>query len=381
MSIGQSLVDSGNKVTVLTSFPSYKSEAVKSEALEKISEDFFVKRMHLFYDKKKNIVFKLLNMMLFSIRVFLHILFNRSYDVVMISTAPPILAGFAVALACKLKNTKFIYHCMDIHPEIGSLSGEFGNPLIFGLLQTMDNWTCKQACKVVVLSGDMERSLLERKKMKDIDIKIINNFPLPENGDKSIRKNSDYLKEDGKFRVIFAGNIGRFQGLPSFIDAVKLLGSHDGFELVFVGEGSSLKDLQQMANELPNQVIKFIPHVSISEIKIIIANSDLGVVSLSPKIINYAYPSKTMTYLEQGCPVLVSVEKDSELAKFVEDKCIGFSCAPGDLQALRSVFLYALKNKEKVKEMGKNAKFVSNSFFSEKTILADWKNLMLEVGS
>ena len=46
----------------------------------------------------------------------------------MASTAPPVVVGFAAALGARLTGGRFYYHCMDIHPEIGRLSGEFEEP-------------------------------------------------------------------------------------------------------------------------------------------------------------------------------------------------------------------------------------------------------------
>ena len=44
---------------------------------------------------------------------------------------------------------------------------------------------------------------------------------------------------------------------------------------------------------------------------------DLGVVCLNRGVINAAYPSKTMAYLRNGCPVLALVEQHSELARMI----------------------------------------------------------------
>ena len=56
-------------------------------------------------------------------------------------------------------------------------------------------------------------------------------------------------------------------------------------------------------------------------------HADLGVVSLTPGVIAAAYPSKTMTYLRHGCPILALVEPDSELATMVEEARIGISAS------------------------------------------------------
>ena len=64
------------------------------------------------------------------------------------------------------------------------------------------------------------------------------------------------------------------------------------------------------------------------------ASADAGIVSLAPGVIDCAYPSKLMTYLEVGLPVVAVVETDSELAGFVESHGLGWVASPNDVGAI-----------------------------------------------
>ena len=59
-------------------------------------------------------------------------------------------------------------------------------------------------------------------------------------------------------------------------------------------------------------------------------HADLGIVSLEPDVIRAAYPSKTMTYLRNGCPILALVEP-SELSSMVVDCGAGLAGTVDDL--------------------------------------------------
>ncbi len=381
MSIGKGWLLEGHNITVLSAQPSYKSDAVKVKSKENIEKGFKILRMSLFFDMQKTKLFKLINMFIFPIKIFWHLIFNRRYSVVTISTAPPVLAGLAVALACKFTSTKFIYHCMDIHPEIGRVSGEFRNPFIYNILENLDNFTCKQASKVVVLSGDMKNSLLSRNGLsaENTNIGIINNFALPSNNFEHISDPLLYAKKLGKFRIIFAGNLGRFQGLERFIKAVQHAKLPESFELVFLGEGAARSELQACANSLNLTNVLFLPHLPINKAKVLIQNSDLGIVSLNESIISYAYPSKTMTYLEQSCPILVSVEDESELSHFVRKNNIGFTCKPNDIDAISNIYEMSVNNLDDMKIKSMNSKRIAKLFFSEDVAIAKWNELLEEL--
>jgi glycosyltransferase involved in cell wall biosynthesis len=262
---------------------------------------------------------------------------------------------------------------MDIHPEIGALSGEFRNPIIFKLLRGIDKFSCNVAGRVIVLSNDMKVSLEARPDYKKNNIVVINNFSMPFHGE-VLPVDNELLKEQGKFRVIFAGNLGRFQGLEAFIDAMKLLIHCSDIELVLLGEGSALSKLKEQAGEMDN--IRFLPHQEVSVARGIIRDADLGIVSLSKEIYKYAYPSKTMTYLDEGCPVLVSVEKKSELVRFVNDNKIGACVEPGSTQSIADVIETLYRQKEEHIRMKKAAKAISDEHFSEHSALLKWSSLV-----
>ena len=70
--------------------------------------------------------------------------------------------------------------------------------------------------------------------------------------------------------------------------------------------------------------VKFLGYKSYDLAKDLISNSDLGLVSLIPNMYKFAYPSKTMSYLEQGIPILATLEKESDLGKDIKKDKFGF---------------------------------------------------------
>ena len=118
-------------------------------------------------------------MMMFTLAAAGHVLWRRR-NVVMCSTSPPVVLGAAVSWAPRLRGARFVYHCMDLHPEIGALSGDFAQPLIYRLLYWLELGTCRRAAAIVVLSQDMRRAVLERDAGLDDRIVVLNNPDLPE---------------------------------------------------------------------------------------------------------------------------------------------------------------------------------------------------------
>lgn len=372
-SIAKKLVDDGHEVLIMSSQPSYKSGASSNyqPSVEKI-DGMTVHRIALFHEQGRHVIFRLLNMIYFPLRILLFSVLKGKFDVIMASTAPPVVVGFAAALGSKMTGSEFFYHCMDIHPEIGRISGEFKHPLVFKILQKLDNISCRWANKVIVLSEDMKKSLLARTGYNRDNIQIINNFSMPYHG-LSQDVSSDLIKGFDKFRVIFAGNVGRFQGLDAFVDAMEKLAHRTLIELVFVGEGSALSTLKKRASGATN--IKFFPHQTVDVARKMIADSDLGIVSLSPEIYQYAYPSKTMTYLDEGCPLLLSVEHDSELAKFVVSSNIGVLAMPNSSQSIADAIESIFLDIQAQHSLKTSVVKISKEMFSETIVIGKWSAL------
>lgn len=371
-------VSDGHSVEVLTSQPSYKA-AVDNQRLpaKDILDGAKITRMKLPNESGKSLI-RVWNAIRLSLTILRKALFGRRYDVIMVSTAPPVLAGFTCALVAKFRKTRFIYHCMDIHPEIGRLSGEFRNPVVFKVLQAMDRWSCSKANPVVVLSDDMKTALEERRGSCGYQIQVINNFSLP--SEDAPTSSLPFDMHDKDFNLLFAGNIGRFQGLDVLIEAMGLLVTqHPRIRLIMMGEGTARKELEQKALEL-NANVEFVGHHSVSVAKLAMQKADAGFVSLVPGIIKYAYPSKTMTYLEQGCPLLVAVESQSNLAQDVERNGVGLAVPSGDVGGLKDAIIKMAQDEAKLRDMKERALMLGSSDYSEANVLPVWSDLLRELG-
>lgn len=330
------LAHCGEHVDILTSQPSYKSvDNVKALEWKTKDETGVVYRLPVFKLNNQKIN-KVLNFFWFPFIVFWFVLFGKKYKAVTVSTAPPVLLAFSVALACKIRGMKLVYHCMDIHPEIGRISGEFKKKWVFSFFKKLDQFTCRVASRIIVLSQDMKQSLLQRDGSLQDKIEIINNYNL---GDEQLREQAFFDPSDGKFRVVFAGNIGRFQNLDFLVKALAQADKAHSIQLVFVGEGAALNQLKSLVQELKlEEFVQFIPHQPKEVAKKIIKDSQVAVVSLQEEVIRYAYPSKTMTYLSLGIPVLALVEEDSELAETLIKHRLGWVCSPRNLSKLSELF-------------------------------------------
>jgi len=368
-------VEDGHDVDVLSSQPSYKLALENSlQAAKETIDGARVIRLKLPHESGRPIV-RILNALRLGVGVMFQAVIRNRYDVLMVSTAPPVLAGWFVALAAKLSGARFIYHCMDIHPEIGRISGEFRNPRVFNLLSRMDSWSCSRANPVVVLSSDMADTLVARRSESKPQTRVINNFSLPSKATEAA--NLPFTWPDEPFVLLFAGNIGRFQGLDTLMDAMEHLQSRKDIRLLMMGEGVERNSLERIAEEKELSVT-FVGHHSVEVAKQAMKRAQAGFVSLIPELYRFAYPSKTMTYLEQGCPLIVAVEPESQLAQDIANNGAGLSVPGGNAEKLADAIGRLASNTADLMAMRSRAESLANQSFTEQAVLKKWSALLVE---
>ena len=370
----------GHLVTVVSTQPSYKSDFhIEPRPWQESLDGFMVKRLKMKTDNRNSMLSRIFSMLTFSFKLFLELL-RQKPEIITIATTPQIIGGLVVRWASNIIGAKYVYHCQDIYPEVANASGHLKIGLMFRLLQAIDRKTCDRAFATVVLSEDMRNTLLERG-CHGHNIQVINNFELvtfneDNRGLSKLKQDEHLLRKSDKFRVIFAGNIGRFQGLETVIESAHLLEDIEDIEFVFLGEGQARQSLETQAGDLLHKTVHFYGHQPLPIARSIIADSELCVISLSPDIYRYAYPSKTMTYLCESVPVAVIAELESELSQTVQSAQLGISVAAGDAKGLAQKIRGIKSNKKLLNTMKQNARSYSEAYFRVESVLPKWSKLV-----
>jgi glycosyltransferase involved in cell wall biosynthesis len=370
--ISKHLAKDNNKIDLLTSQPSYGNSDyfVKLPSTELIN-NIHIRRLALPKETSKPF-WRLINAIHMGIWILLKSIWKK-YDVIIATTIPPILGGFFSAIASKLTKSNFIYYCMDLNPEIGQVSKDFSNNILFKLLLKIDDWSCQKARLVLVHSKDMLKTLRARPNGSKYNIDLVNNFsPIT-----LIKKNNFNLqtKLKKKLTIIYAGNIGRFQGLETMVDAMADLVHRQDIIFIIIGDGVAKKSLVEKVRETGANV-EFFDYQPIEYVKYMIQKADICLVSLIPKIYKYSYPSKIMTYLEQGRPIICSVEKKSEMVKNMILQKYGFYCPSRNRKAMVNLLIKLAGNNKWKKKMNLSALKAFRNNFSSKILLKKWSQII-----
>jgi len=369
-------VTQGREATVFTAQPGYNDVNYVRQPRRETLEGVEVRRIGLLPERKHLRILRAINYLYFLFRAVLHVLILRRYDLIVANTHPPVLMGIALRLIRRLTGIPFVLHCQDIHPESAVIANQLREGHITDWLRQADSKSCAAAERVVVLSEDMHQNLRKRKGYAADNIAVINNFALDvyEPARQLPKLFADVAPRP--FRVFFAGNMGPFQDLPRLVEAAHLLSAEPDIHFIFMGAGSERVMLRELAADLLGKTLFFEPFQPVEVAFACMQRADLGVVSLRKGVCQVAYPSKTMTYLAAGCPLLLLTEQESQLAKDIVRHNFGYVPEETTSASIAQTICTA-RDEHKQWTAEKRLELVSRSeaFYSRRKALQAWRGI------
>ncbi|MFZ4480701.1 MAG: glycosyltransferase family 4 protein [Rhodoferax sp.] len=191
-------------------------------------------------------------------------------------------------------------------------TGMVKNQKILNWVAAVCNWVYRHVDRVVVLSSGFKHLLVERGVASE-KLEVIYNWA----DEKSLETPTGQLPSafpgSDKFRIVFAGNMGKAQALDAVLDAAAVLQSK-GSQVCFVmiGGGVEVDRLKARAITLMLNSIVFLPPVSMAEVGTLLHAADALLVHLRrDPLFKITIPSKTQAYMAVGKPLVMAVDGDA----------------------------------------------------------------------
>lgn len=363
-------------VNVICGPESYGRAALEDNPSTKLSLDGSIKihRVSNCNLNKDKIFTRLLRFLIIGFKLSFSLWKNaKKQDRVFIVTNPaPLL--ISVALIKRIKKFPLYILVHDVFPENTIPAGVISSDKTFGykLLRKCFNWAYKSADCLIVLGRDMRQIMKSKlgKNQNNTKIEIIENWA--ENDIAQLNP----MNKSKNIVIQYAGNIGRVQGLKSFIQQyAEAMNPIVSLELW--GDGAMRKELEEYAKENDVQNIFWGGKYSRSQQNEIFGRCDISLVTLSDGMFGLGVPSKSYNIMAASKPILFIGDLESEIAQTVKENNIGFCFAPNDCNGIIA-FLKNLEkiSKKKLSEMGQRASSLSKTKYSESEILNKFKNIV-----
>jgi glycosyltransferase involved in cell wall biosynthesis len=252
------------------------------------------------------------------------LLAKQQYDLVYVASYPPLLPALVARWSSRHRDQRYVYHVQDIFPESIQQRAAWLRHAT-APIRWLDAANQSHSAATITISDNMKQTLAKRG-VNPRKLYVLPNYSID-------KPQSAVPKGERKTpTIIYAGNHGKLQNLEFFLRAVQQAAKRCRFQVQMLGDGSELDRLKRLTAECQLANVAFLGSRPREEAQSIIAQADIGLVAAMPGLYHVAYPSKLMSYLTAGLPVLVQVENGTPVARFLAEEQLGTDCSPNDLE-------------------------------------------------
>lgn len=178
----------------------------------------------------------------------------------------------------------------------------------------------------------------------------------------SYRKKFGYTDNDVVF--FFGGTFTEAQDMPNLLRLAKNLQDTPSAKFLFIGKGAKYKELETAISSGSHANVTLHPAVDHDTFLDIMADIDIGLITLGAHLKTHNIPGKLLDYLVFGKPVLASLNPGNDLADILEKSGAGIATINGDDFRLAEAARTLTANNTKRADLSRSALKLQKETFS-----------------
>lgn len=259
---------------------------------------------------------------------------DTQWDAIFVFQTSPITAALPALLLRKLKGTPLLLWVLDLWPESLSAVGAVRDPKVLDAVGRLVSFTYRR-CDLILAQSRAFFANIERWAGTTERVRYFPGWAEAVfHDDASVQPAPETAPYAGRFKVMFAGNIGEAQDFPAILDAAERLRTHEQICWLIVGDGRAADALRtDLARRGLTDRVHLLGRFPLERMPSFFAAADALLVSLkADPTFAMTIPGKVQTYLAAGVPLLGML--DGEGARVIAESGAGLAAAAGDGRAL-----------------------------------------------
>jgi len=364
--LGRALVERGHEVTVLTSMPGYHAlgplERYKGKKrLKEDMEGMEVVRVATPQLPRHLMVGRALWQFGGAWFFFLAGLGLPKADVAIVYS-PPLPLGLTAWGLKKLRGIPFILNIQDLFPQSIIDLGLLRNRWLIRFFEAMERFVYQQANVITVHSEGNRQHITRKLGMEKAEkVRVIPNWVDTYFIQPGERMNW-FREEHGlgnTFIASFAGVLGYSQDLDVISEAARILkDDHPQSNILFliVGDGVERPRLEAKARQMGLVNVRLLPMQPREKYPAVLHASDIGLVTLHAEVRTPVVPSKILSIMAAGRPVVAAMNLDGDGPRLIAEARCGLCVPPEDPRALAEAVLKLHYDASLRQELGHNGR-------------------------
>lgn len=355
--LGQALQARGHEITVLTGLPRYHviGESNPYRKRPFISETYHGLRVFRVFnlDIPWHVpLLRGLDQFLSALAFGVAGLFLPSFDIALVYS-PPLPLAVATYFMGRLRGKPAVLNVQDIFPQSAIDLGILRNPWLIRFFKGMEAFAYRHFRLTIAHSEGNRRYIISRggrpQRVTSLPNWVDTEAIRPDVKHNVLRTT---LGLEGHFIVSFAGIMGYSQDLDTIVAAAALLKDHPQIAFLLVGDGVEKPGLQKMVQERHLANVHFLPMQPKEEYPKVLAASDLCLVTLRKEVRTPVVPSKILSIMAAGRPVLASLPLEGDAPRLIAAAHAGICVAPESPQTLVEAIIKLHQDPSLLDEMG-----------------------------
>jgi glycosyltransferase involved in cell wall biosynthesis len=296
----------------------------------------------------------------YSLSTILFLIFESQDRPILVLTNPPFLPFACLVARLFRPKLRFALLVFDVYPDTAIQQGLLSQDgWMARMWEWLNTWSFRSAKKVIVIGRCMKDVLMAKGNRSGLDLapklEMIHiwaddqmikgaevRFP-------AVFQNRDL---EGKFIVLYSGNMGRFHDMETLLKAAIILKGHPCIRFAFIGEGAKKEEVLDTIrqHQLENCIID--TYVPKEELGHLLRSAHVGVATLMPGQEGLSVPSKTLGLMAAGIPIIAVMSPASEIAMLVKENGLGVVLAPGEVERLVETLEHLFAHSELCQSMG-----------------------------
>lgn len=304
---------------------------------------------------------------------------TRKPDVLVLESWP-ILAYLPVLAVAMARGIPVINYVQDVYPEAAVAGGIVGEGSAAArVLLALHRWVCRVSARNVAISDGMADMLARTRGLPRDRFTVIPNWLdlsaiRPHEGPSTWRAENGI--GDDEFVAMFAGTLGIASGADVLVEVAERLRDVPRIRIVCVGDGvhrAAMAEAIERRGLTNLTLLPFQPRARVAEVQ---SQADAMLLTTSADMGLSSVPSKLVTYLAVGKPVVCAAAPDTDIARLVDGERLGATCAPGDPDSLAAAIRQLADcPKEALAAMGARSRATAVRSYSREAALAAFERL------
>lgn len=263
---------------------------------------------------------------------------GEKFDWIVMPTPPITLSGFVKYLK-KRTGARFYLILRDIHPQSVWNIGLLHNRIEYWFLDRKARTGYKTADLIGCMSqGNIDFIKGQYPSMKMGKGVLLYNWvaePPRTEPDPTLRQRLGF---EGKFVVMFGGNLGKGQRIENIVYLAEHYISKPEIVFLIIAKGVEKERLQKYADDKGLTNIRFMDFMPQKDYLNLTKSVDLGLVSINENYSVPTCPSKAVSYMAAGVPVFAMINPGSDYGQIIEDCGAGFWSIGSDKERTVELF-------------------------------------------